>query len=156
MRRPLVAALTACLLLGGAAAPATAKKKKPRKPPVTFEATGTLALGHPGDVANGVNATRALFLESCSVPPTQGTDGYVIELPAKVTAVVTNVTISGSSQGDVHDLDISFYDESCGSLGSLATENAEEFGLMPVGTKYVLVTAFMGAQTDFIFKAEEV
>lgn len=156
MRRPLVAALAACLLLGGAAAPATAKKKKPRKPPVTFEATGTLALGHPGDVANGNNVTRALFSQTCSIPPTQGTDGYVIELPAEVTAVVTNVTISGSSTGDVHDLDVSFFDESCGSLGALATADPDEFGLMPAGTKYVLVTAFMGAQMDFVFKAEEV
>lgn len=156
MRRPLVSGLAACLLLGAAVAPATAKKKKPRKPPVTFEATGTLALGHPGDVANGNNVTRALFSQTCTIPPTQGTDGYVIELPKEVTAVVTNVTISGSSAGDLHDLDVSFFDEGCGSLGALATENADEFGLMPVGTKYVLVTAFMGAQTEFIFKAEEV
>lgn len=156
MRRPLVAGLAACLLLGAAVAPATAKKKKPRKPPVTFEATGTLALGHPGDVANGTNVTRTAFLQTCAIPPSQGTDGYVIELPAEITAAATNVTISGTSAGDLHDLDIHFFGDGCSSLGGLSTDQTAEFGLMPVGTKYVLVTAFMGVQTDFVFKAEGV
>ncbi|HYP22784.1 MAG TPA: hypothetical protein VEV43_04355 [Actinomycetota bacterium] len=156
MRRPLVAGLAACLLLGAAVAPATAKKKKPRKPPVTFEATGALALGHPGDVAAGANVTRTAFLETCAIPPSQGTDGYVIELPPAVTAVPTNVTITGVSAGDLHDLDVHFFGDGCSSLGGLATEQVGEFGLMPAGTKYVLVTAFMGVQTDFVFKAEGV
>lgn len=152
MRRPLVAGLAACLLLGAAVAPATAKKK-PRKPSVTFEASGTLALGHPGDVANGNNVTRQLFLESCSIPPTQGTDGFVIELTDDFLTRPGNVTITATEVGVPHDVDISFFDEKCASKGALATDSTDEFGLMPIGTKYVLVTAFMGTQMDFTFKA---
>lgn len=153
MRRPLVAGLAACLLLGAAVAPATAKKK-PRKAPVTFEATGSLAVGHPGDIVEGTNVTRQAFLQTCAIPPSQGTDGYVIELPAEITAVPTNVTLAGSDPaGGLYDVDASFFDETCASTGALATENPDEFGLMPAGTKYVLVTAFMGAQIGFTFKA---
>lgn len=152
MRRPLVAGLAACLLLGAAVAPATAKKKPKKKPPVTFEESGTVALGHPGDL-NEVNATRTAFLESCAVPPTQGTDGYVIALPPEITATNTNITLAGGDLTGLHDLDAYFFDESCAPMGALSSELSDEFGLMPAGTSYVLVTAFMGAEITFSFKA---
>ncbi|HYO60864.1 MAG TPA: hypothetical protein VEU29_03090 [Actinomycetota bacterium] len=153
MRRPLIGALTACLIVGAAVAPAEAKKKKPRKPPVSFEEAGTVALGHPGDVAGEANVTRTAFLESCAIPPSQGTDGYVIALPPAVTATNTNVTIAGGDVTGLYDLDIHFYDESCKPMGALSSELSDEFGLMPAGTSYVLVTAFTGVEITFSFKA---
>lgn len=155
MRRSLVAGLAACLVLGAAVAPAGAKRK-PRKPPVTFEESGSLALGHPGDIVEGTNLTRTAFLQSCAIPPSQGTDGYVIALPPAVTAVTTNVTISGGDLTGLYDLDIHFFDESCASMGSLSSELSDEFGLMPAGTSYVLVTAFSGAEIAFTFEAKGV
>lgn len=150
MRRPLVAGLVACLLIGGAVAPATAKKKRK---PVRFEESGSVAVGHPGNDVAGTNATRAAFLESCEIPPTQGTDGYVIVLPPAVTATNTNVSISGGDLTGLHDLDIHFFDETCASTGALSSELSDEFGLMPSGTAYVLVTAWAGVEVTFSFKA---
>lgn len=151
MRRPLVAAIVACLLLGGAVAPATAKRK-PRKP-VRFEESGSLAIGHPGNDTAGANVTRAAFLESCAIPSTQGTDGYVIALPPEVTATNTNVSISGGDATGMHDLDIHFFDETCAPTGALSSDLSDEFGLMPSGTAYVLVTAWAGVEVTFSFKA---
>lgn len=157
MRRPLVAGLAACLLVGGAVAPATAAKKKPKKkPPVTFQEEGSVAIGHPGDVAGEANVTRTAFLESCSIPPSQGTDGYVIALPEEITAGPANVSITGGDLSGLHDLDIHFFDDSCTPTGALNTELADEFGLMPAGTAFVLVTAFGGAEITFAFEAEGV
>ncbi len=154
MRRSLVLALIACLLGGALAAPAVAKKRKP-KPPVTFEESGSVALGHPGDLAAEANVTRNAFLETCSVPPTQGTDGYVITLPDEITAIATDVTTAGTDLTGEHDLDLFFFDEGCGFVGSLNTPEVNEFGPMPAGTRYVLVTAFLGAEITFDFKATE-
>lgn len=151
MRRPLVAGLAACVVLGGAVVPAAAKGK-PRKA-VRFEAAGSITVGHPGDDAAGVNATRAEFLESCAVPSSQGTDGYVIELPPALTKVASNVTLTGTDAAGVHDVDMHFFDQSCTSTGALATELPDEFGLMPKGTSYVLVTAWSGVEVTFTFEA---
>ncbi|HEX2295882.1 MAG TPA: hypothetical protein VHN37_11290 [Actinomycetota bacterium] len=157
MRRLLVGALAACLLVGGAVAPAgAAKKKKPKKPPVTFEESGALAIGHPADVEAETNVTRTAFLQSCAIPETQGTDGYVIALPPEITAVNSNVTIAGGDATGFHDLDLYFFDEACASTGALSTDSVDEFGLMPAGTSYVLVTAYLGVEITFDFKAEGV
>ena len=154
MRRPLIGALTACLLVGVAMAPAEAKKRKP-KPPVTYEESGSVALGHPGDVSGELNVTRTAFLETCAIPPSQGTDGYVIALPPEITAVPSEVTIAGGDATGFHDLDIHFFDESCGSLGAISTDATDEIGPMPQGTSFVLVTAFLGVEITFDFKATE-
>lgn len=153
MRRTLVAGLAACLAAGALVAPAIAKKK-PR--PVRFEESGAIAAGYPGDFAAGVNVTRNTFLESCAIPPTQGTDGYVIELPAKVSAQAANVTLTGADLTGLYDVDMHFFDESCAPNGALSSELSDEFGLMPEGTRYVLVTAFSGVEITFTFAAEGV
>lgn len=151
MRRPIVAALAVSLVWGAVVAPASAKK--PKRKPVRFEASGSLALGHPGDVAGEANATRAAFLDGCSIPPTQGTDGYVVELPPNVTANAANVTLTGADATGFHDLDMHFYDEACAPNGALASDLSDEFGLMPEGTRYVLITAFTGVEITFTFES---
>jgi hypothetical protein len=156
LRRSLLLGLIACLLGGALAAPAGAKRKKPKpKPPVTFEESGSIALGHPGDLVAEANVTRNAFLETCAVPPTQGTDGYVITLPDEITAIATDVTITGGDATGAHDLDLFFFDEACGSLGSINTDAVDELGPMPAGTRYVLVTAFLGVEITFDFEAIE-
>lgn len=155
MRRCVVIALAACLAAGAVSAPAVAKKKPKRKPPVTFTESGSVALGHPGDLVGGYNATRQAFVETCAVPPTQGTDGYVITLPEEITAVDTLVSIVGADAAGLHDLDIFFFDEACAPLGALSTDAVDETGPMPAGAKYVLVTAFLGVEITFEFKATE-
>ena len=157
MRRSLTVALAACLIGGALMAPADAKKKpKPKpKPPVTFEESASLAVGYPGDFAGEVNVTRQAFLATCAVPPSQGTDGYVITLPEEITAVPTDVSIVGADATGAHDLDVFFFDEACTPVGSINTDAVDELGPMPAGTKYVLVTAFIGLEITFDFKATE-
>lgn len=160
MRRSLMTALAACLLVGAVVAPAEAgKKKKPKPPPpapITFEESGAFAVGHPGDVEAETSITRTAFLQSCAVPSSQGTDGYVIALPAEITAVATEATITGADTAGLYDLDLYFFDEACGSLGAISTEAPDEVGPMPAGTSFVLVTAYTGAQITFDFKATEI
>lgn len=157
MRRSLMTGLVACLLLGALVAPAEAgKKKKPKKPPVTFEESGSLAIGHPATVEAEGGIARTEFLQSCAVPTSQGTDGYVIVLPPEITAVNSNVTLSGGDASGFHDLDMYFFDESCAPKGAISTEAVDEFGLMPAGTSYVFVSAWLGAEVTFDFKAEGV
>ena len=155
MRRTLTLVLAAGLLAGAMIAPADAKKKRKPPPPATFAETGSIAVGYPGDFFGEANVTRQTFLQSCAVPASQGTDGYVITLPEEITAVPTEVSIYGGDATGVHDLDIFFFDDTCTSTGSLNTTAIDEFGPMPSGTKYVLVTAFFGVELTFDFKATE-
>jgi hypothetical protein len=155
VRRSLVVALSLSLLGGALMAPAEAKKKPKPRPPVTFEASGTIALGNPGDFFAEVNVTRQAFLQSCAVPPSQGTDGYVITLPDEISAVAADVSITGTDAAGVHDLDIFFFDDACSPVGSVNTDAVDEFGPMPAGARYVLVTAFFGVELTFDFKATE-
>lgn len=153
MRRAVVVAVTLGLLAGAAVAPAEAKKKK-KKAPVTFSAEGSLVLGNPGDL-NDAGVTRQEFLAGCAVPATQGLDGYVIELDDQISAVSSDVQVSGADAAGLYDLDMYFFDDSCSSTGSFSTEASDEFGTMLPGTKYVLVTAFTGLEITFKFEATE-
>ena len=151
MRRAIVVALIAGLLGGALVAPADAKKKKPK--PVKFSTTGTLAVGHPATVEVEAGVTRSEFLNSCSIPQSQGLDGYVIELPANVSKVNSNVELSGSDAAGILDLDMYFFNETCDATGAISTTALNEVGLMAAGTKYVLVSAFFGADADFTFSS---
>ena len=151
LRRAVVVAVTLGLLAGAAVAPAEAKKKKK---PVTFSAEGSLVLGNPGDL-NDAGVTRQEFLAGCAVPATQGLDGYVIELDDKISAVSSDVQVSGGDAAGLYDLDMYFFDEECTPTGSYSTAASDEFGLMLPGSKYVLVTAFTGLEITFKFEATE-
>ncbi len=154
MRRCFLVALVTCLLGGALLGPAEAKKK-PKPKPVTFEESGSIAIGYPGDFLNEVNVTRQAFLQACAVPASQGTDGYVITLPDEMVAVAADVSISGGDATGLHDLDIFFFDEACAPTGSINTDAVDEMGPMPAGTRYALVTAFAGVEITFDFKATE-
>ena len=151
MRRFIVVALVAGLLGGALVGPVDAKKKKPK--PVKFSTTGTLVTSNPLEVEAETGVTRTEFLNSCSVPQSQGLDGYVIELPEKVTKKNANVTLSGTGQGIVIDLDMYFFSATCESTGAISTEALNEAGLMAAGTKFVLVSAYFGHDIDFTFSS---
>lgn len=154
MRRTVLVALVVCLVGSALLVPAEAKKK-PKRPPATFSESGSLAIGHPGDLVDEVNVTRQAFVQTCAVPPSQGTDGYVIALPDEISAVNADVSIVGADATGFHDLDIFFFDEGCAPRGSISTDAVDEMGPMPAGTRYVLVTAFVGVEIMFEFKATE-
>ena len=154
MRRKLVAGLVIALAVGTVAEAAPATAKKMRRKPVTFQAAGSVALPNPTDLM-GAGITRTEFETSCAVPAaSQGLDGYVIRLPKKVTAVTTNVAVVGTSPSGIGLLDLFFFDGSCAELGEILGSDTGP-PVMPSGTKFVLVTNWLGDPTDFVFHAVE-
>jgi hypothetical protein len=155
MRRSFVAVLVVCLVAGLMIMPADAKKRrKKRKPPVTFKAEGSFAVANPATLENQ-GATQSEFMASCAIPTSQGVDGYVVALPAKVTKVSSTVTATGGDMTGIYDLDMYFYNASCAPIGAASTAGQDETGAMPAGTKYVVVAAFWGVDVNFSFKSVE-
>lgn len=155
MRKSIITVLVPALFVGSLLAPAQAKKVRKKKPPVTFEATGSIALPNPLDLMD-VGITRTEFESSCSVPAvTQGADGYVVELPPEVSAVSTRVYVTGTSPSGVGLLDMFFFGEDCTAYGSILGSYDGD-PIMPAGTKFVLVTNWLGDPTSFTFSATQV
>jgi hypothetical protein len=158
VRRALVLVLAFSLLAGALVAPAGAKKKKKKKKfvPVTFEASGSFALMNPADYNSGTSITRNEFQAVCGIPATQGLDGYVVELSEEISKVNAQVGVKGSDAGIGHDLDMYFYNAECTPTGAASTETADEIGVFPAGTKWVVVTAFVGLELEFDLAATEI
>jgi hypothetical protein len=156
VRRSFVVVLVACLVAALMVMPVEAKKKKrkKRKPPVTFQAEGSFALANPATLENQ-GITQNEFMASCAIPASQGVDGFVIELPAKVTKVASTVSAIGGDTTGIYDLDMYFYNSSCAPMGAASSAGDDEIGAMPAGTKYVVVAAFWGVDVNFAFKSVE-
>ncbi len=155
MRRAIVLALVVGLLGGSAVIPAQAKKKPKPKPPITFEAEGTLVTANPADYQADAGITRNEFINTCSIPVSQGFDGYVIELSDEISTVMSEVLVSGSDATGIYDLDAYFYDENCAFSGAASNEESNQTGVMLAGSKYAVVSAFFGTDVTFTFKATE-
>ncbi len=80
-------------------------------------------------------------------PASQGTDGWVTEVPDSFGDGVHAVTVTGTSAAP-HDLDVYLYSADCTVLGSAASSAADESGTLPSGTKYILSHLWSGAQVD--------
>ena len=152
MRRVIAFALVIGLLGAFAAAPATAKKKKK---PMKFEASGTVAIGHPVTYATGTSIVGTELTETCAIPASQGTDGFVVELPEAMTKVMANVAVSGGDATGMYDLDMYFFNAECAPVGAASTETQNEIGAFAPGTKYILVNSYVGAEVTFDLVATE-
>lgn len=145
------------LIAGMILAPAEAKKKKKkkRKPPITFTADGSFATANPADLM-GAGITRNEFIETCSIPVSQGLDGYVVEVSDAIGKVQSDVSVAGSDITGLIDLDMYLYSDTCSPMGEYSTASADEYGVMVPGTRYVVVTAFLGAGIEFTLEATEI
>lgn len=152
MRRLIAFALVLGLLGAFSAAPAIAKKKKK---PVTFEASGTVAIGHPAAYSAGASIVGTELSGVCGIPVSQGSDGFVVELPEALTKVAATVAVTGSDATGLYDLDMYFYNAECAPVGAASTETQDEIGAFGAGTKYILVNSYMGAEVEFELKATE-
>lgn len=151
MRRAIVVALIACLTAGAFAAPAVAGKKK--KKPAKFSVEGAFDIGNPADYMLNAGLVRNELELTCAIPTSQGTDGFVFELPAALQKVHSDASLTGQDATGGPDMDMYFYDEACASTGEVATPELDEYGIVPAGTKYVVVSAWMGADVTFLFEA---
>jgi extracellular elastinolytic metalloproteinase len=154
MRRTIVTAIVVGLLAGALSVPAEAKKKKKKvKPYVT---NGSIAIGHPANYEADAGIVRAEFKQTCAIPQSQGTDGYVVEIPANYMKKPATVTAAGSPATGAYDLDMFFYSDTCSELGQAADIGDDQIGSMPAGTKYVLVNSWepVGAGIEFTFTAK--
>lgn len=149
MRRAIVVALIACLAASAFAAPAVAgKKKKPAK----FSTEGAFDIGNPADYMANAGLVRNELQLTCAIPASQGTDGFVFELPAALQKVDSEASLTGQDATGGPDMDMYFYDEACAATGEVATPELDEYGIVPAGTKYVVVSAWMGADITFLFE----
>jgi hypothetical protein len=136
----------------------TVKNVTPLPPPPPDEPvtdTGSIAFGTPvGDNTDG-GVTGLDLATNCVMPPsTQGSDGWVTELPASFGDGAHTVKVSGSSAAP-WDLDVYFYAADCTLTGSAASSAADESGTIPSGTKYVLSHLWSGANVEVTVLAED-
>ncbi len=114
----------------------------------TFTITGS---NPSGDVTGG-GLVGADFGSTCTMPPaSQGTDGWVSQLPESFGDGAHKVTTAGS--GPTYDLDLYFFNADCELIGDAASSAADESGALPTGTAYVLTSNYLGGPVDVTLKA---
>ncbi len=118
--------------------------------------TGNPATGDPTGLQNVAGVTGNEFEQTCSAPPaSQGVDAWVSTLPSGFGDGVHTVTVTGEETPAGHDLDLYFYGADCALLGSIATSGANESGVIPGGTAYVLTQLWTGADVPFTLTATD-
>jgi extracellular elastinolytic metalloproteinase len=130
-------------------------------PDQPFTDSGTIAVGNPaaGDPTglqhvSGVTGNE--FEQTCTAPPaSQGVDAWVSTLPSGFGDGVHVVTVTGGETPAGHDIDLYFYGADCTLLGSIASEGADESGVIPGGTAYVLTHLWTGADVPFSLTATD-
>ena len=139
MKRLITFAVVASLALS--VTPAFAGKKKPK--PYKSE---TVTTGAPHSVAytstGSVNAIVAKEFEmSCSLPSSNGLDGYVFEIPKDYQGIQASITATGSNSGSPagYDLDVYMYDADCKHTLASNASGTDESSVIPKGTAYVFV-----------------
>jgi hypothetical protein len=143
----LLLAVTMVGLLGTSAAAGKKKKPKPYK-----SETVSVGLGHPvfnGQSGSVVSVTGQEFIARCSIPSSNGFDGYVFEVPKDYRSIVSAIKLKGSNAlVPPHDLDIYLFDESCALTVAYNTETADESGLLPKGTAFIFIHNYAPGPAD--------
>jgi hypothetical protein len=116
----------------------------PAPPDAPVTETFTIKAGDPVNITTpGVTGTE--FVERCAAPPaSQDADGHVSTLTGESGDGAHAISVKGDGAG-VWDLDMYFYNSSCQPIGQVATEAADETGVIPSGTKYVVTHLYLGA-----------
>jgi hypothetical protein len=137
----------------------------PTTPPAdpTFTDQGTIATGNPATgetVETVIGVTGTEFQNTCpdpyAAPASQGADGWVSALPKGFGDGTHTVTVTGGESTPAgHDLDVYFLDSACQVIGSAASSAADESGVIPGGTAYVLTQLYTGANVPFTLTASD-
>jgi hypothetical protein len=117
-----------------------------------YTETFTIAGSNPGGDSTDGGVVGTDFASSCTMPPaSQGTDGWVSQLPESFGDGAHKVTTQGS--GPTYDLDLYFFNADCELIGTAASAAADESGSLPSGTAYVLTSNWAGAATEVTLTA---
>jgi putative nucleotidyltransferase with HDIG domain len=116
-------------------------------PPAPFTAEGRLlAPDLLGRI--GIGLTNRGPVGGCGPSGSQGLDAWVFELPADGgPAPGAPVKATGSDLLGLHNLAVAFISADCQMLGQLDTPAADEAGVLPAGTRYVVVSDRLGIGT---------
>jgi hypothetical protein len=137
---------------------------EPTPPPADepFTDSGTIATGNPATgetVERVIGATGTEFEKTCpdpyEPPASQGADGWISALPAGFGDGTHVIEVKGGETPAGHDIDVYYMDASCQVIGSSASSAADESGVIPGGTAYVLTQLFTGAQVPFTLTATD-
>jgi putative nucleotidyltransferase with HDIG domain len=96
----------------------------------------------------GIGLTNRGPVGGCGPSGSQGLDAYVFELPADGPGPGAPVKVTGSDLLGLHNLAVTFVSEDCGTVGQLDTPAADEVGVLPAGTRYVVVSDRLGIGTS--------
>jgi extracellular elastinolytic metalloproteinase len=127
------------------------------EPEAPFVAEGVVSIGNAGTGIGslaGVPATLAVteneFVTTKNPnPSSQGTDGYVVTLPAGYGDGIHTFNLEGTGDVGAYDYDVFFYNKNFELIGSVATSAGNESGVIPGGTQYVYVGLYSGANVPF-------
>jgi hypothetical protein len=95
----------------------------------------------------GIGLTNRGPVGGCGPSATQGLDAWVFELPTDGPGADAPVKATGRDLLGLHNLAVAFLNESCDTLGQLDTEAADEAGVLPSGTRFVVVSDRLGIGT---------
>ena len=124
-----------------------APQPAPPPPPPQFTAQGQLlAPDLLGRI--GIGLTNRGPVGGCGPSGSQGLDAYVFELPADAPGPGAPVKVTGSDLLGLHNLAVAFVTEDCRTVGQLDTPAADETGVLPAGTRYVVVSDRLGIGTS--------
>jgi putative nucleotidyltransferase with HDIG domain len=129
--------------------PAASPPSQPAPPPAPrqFSAQGQLVA--PDLLGRiGIGLTNRGPVGGCGPSGSQGLDAYVFELPADGPGPGAPVKATGSDLLGLHNLAVTFVSEECQTLGQLDTPAADEAGVLPAGTRYVVVSDRLGIGTS--------
>ena len=133
-------ALTVALAIMVAPTTALAGKKKGPKP-YTSEAV-SIQMGHPvfnGNSGTIVGLTAQEFMNTCSIPASNGFDAYVFEVPADYQKIEAQLEAVGAGGVYAYDLDVYTFDSSCAMTSAQNSPGTDQTGYLFKGTAYVLV-----------------
>ncbi len=152
MKRILIATLALALVAGSGSAAVAGKKKKGPKP--YKSETVSIATGHTVlNSASGsvLSVTAQEFMARCALPDSNGLDAYVFEVPKEYQSITSAIQATGAGAPVPHDLDIYLFDSSCAITVAFNTETADESGLLPVGTAFILIHNYQPGPVDAAF-----
>jgi putative nucleotidyltransferase with HDIG domain len=138
----------------GPSAPGSPPAEPPPPPPQTASPPAPRPFTAQGQVVApdllgriGIGLTNRGPAGGCGPSASQGLDAWVFELPADAPGPGAPVKATGSDFVGLHNLAVTFVSQDCKVLGQLDTPAADEAGVLPAGTRYVVVSDRLGIGT---------